>query len=409
MKNRVSKEVLEVYQKESPSAVDIENQDACEKFFAAQKELWQNRLKIPLRSLAGAKILDFGCGTGEIDIFLAKNKAEVTGADFNSKSIARARHLARVFSFSRKLAFKVNDIHTPLFPDGCADFTISLGVLPHVSDPEKVFKNMVDTCKDGGFIVVGFLEELGIVQRLLHRSIIRAIAGFDEEKIIKIARQAFPDHINRSVKYGLRTERSVIFDYLVNRHMYGLPLERVLDWFAQNKISYYSSWPSIDMPFQINPYASQKIPLAHPLLSEYRALLRLRWLFTQREDAHVFGRIAGILNSKLLVRQVDALSLALRNLVQKQEKIWSQGDLRNIQEIHHGIKNALATDTKRIWKLLNNELAKKTSALHKTLKEITRLQHKKSEHFNSCVELFRELNGLGTLYLSGIKCKVVKK
>ena len=331
-RSSVGKEVLEVYRKASPSAINIENRGYCNKFFGWQKELWQGRLKIPLRAFSNAKVFDFGCGTGEIDIFLAKNKAAVAGLDFNPDSIRRARQLKKRFGLSGKLDFKVADIHNRIFPDKAGDFVISLGVLPHVENPHKVFLNMIRASSPGGFIVVGFVEELGIIQRLLHRSIVRAIAGLDEKKIMDIAKQAFPDHINRSVKFGLRTKRSVVFDYLVNRHMHGLPLEKVIGWFKENGVSYYSSWPSIELPLEINPYTSGRISLTHPLWKEYRSLLRLRWLFSQHEDQSVFGMIAGTSDCRALVKSVDTLSGDLTGLVQNQKNDWQENDLRRVRD-----------------------------------------------------------------------------
>lgn len=399
----IGKEVLEVYRKASPSAINIENRDYCNKFFSWQKELWQSRLKIPLRAISFAKVFDFGCGTGEIDIFLAKNKAAVAGVDFNPDSIRRARQLKRRFGLSSKLDFKVADIHNRIFPDKAGDFVISLGVLPHVENPCKVFRNMVRVSKPEGFIVVGFVEELGIIQRLLHRSIMRAIGGLDEKIIMNIAKQAFPDHINRSVKFGLRTERSVIFDYLVNRHMYGLPLEKVIRWFNENRVSYYSSWPSIELSLEINPYTSVRISLMHPLWKAYRALLRLRWLFSQHEDQSVFGMIAGTSDCKVLVKSIDTLSDDLTGLVQNQKNNWQEDNLRRIRDSSRRIMSQFDARLLRLHKALHGELFGKLADLDKVLTRIVKLQQKKSDNFRLGVDLFRELNGLGTFYLAGIK------
>ncbi|MBM3249756.1 MAG: class I SAM-dependent methyltransferase [Candidatus Omnitrophica bacterium] len=401
-RSRVGKEVLEVYRKASPSAISIESRDYYNKLFGWQKELWQGRLKIPLSALSGAKVFDFGCGTGEIDVFLARNKAVVAGADFNPDSISRARQLAGHFALNSRLTFKVADIHNRIFPQRRGDFVISLGVLPHVQDPAKVFRNMIRASKPGGFIVVGFVEELGIVQRLLHRSIIRAIAGLDEKKIMEIARQAFPDHIRRSVRFGLRTERSVVFDYLVNRHMYGLPLENVIGWFKEEGVSYYSSWPSIELPLEINPYTSERIDFMHPLWKEYRALLRLRWLFSQHEDAGVFGSLLEAPGCRTLARNVDSLSSLLAGLVQNQKNDWQEDDLSSVRDASRMIIRHFDSRLLGLHKALQSELTGRLKDLDKVLSRIVKLQRRESENFKIGVNLFRELNGLGTFYLAGI-------
>lgn len=401
----VGKEVLEVYRKENPSAVGIENTRDKKKYFDGMAGLLQGRLKIPLRTFSGTCVFDYGCGTGEADIFLARLGAAVKGADFNPDSIRRARHLARYFGYEGRARFLIGDIHDVLFSRNSADFAISFGVLPHVSNPKKVFNNMVYSLRNQGFIIIGFVEELGIVQRLLHRSIIRAIAGFDEREIMRIAREAFPDHINRSVKFGLRPERSVVFDYLVNRHMYGLPLEKVLNWFEYQGISYYSSWPAIDLPFEINPYSSKRTLINHPLMKEYRALVRLRWLFTQYEDEQVFGKIADALGPKTLSGHVDALSAILAELVQNQKNNWKKDDLIKTRKLSRKICRELDRYFIAMQRNFSNELGSKMAALNRVLCDIFQLQRKKQRYFRSCADLFRELNGLGTFYIAGIKEK----
>lgn len=402
LKNKVGKEVLDIYQKENPSAINIENKSQFNKFYSGQKRLWQERLKMPLRALNNALILDYGCGTGEIDIFLGLQGARIEGVDFNKQSIERARRLSKHFGLGKNLNFKVADIHNCIYPKRTADLAICLGVLPHVYGPAKVFMRILQSCKNEAFIVIGFIEELGIIQRLLHRSIVRAIARFDEDKIIKIAKQAFPEHINRSIKFGQRTERSVIFDYLVNRHMYGLSLEEVLGWFDKNNVSYYSSWPSIELPFEINPYTSKRLSLAHPLLKEYRSLLRLRWLFSQHEDGVVIRKLTKSLKIPSISNYIDDFSQILTSLVQNQRGAWEKDDLNRTNYINKKIFKNINGLFNRFQEFINKELESKINSLNKVLFNILTLQSKEAEDFKPVHNLFKELNGLGTFYLVGV-------
>lgn len=43
-------------------------------------------------------MLDFGCGTGEVDVVYAKWGAKVKGFDFNNISVDRANEFKRPFS-----------------------------------------------------------------------------------------------------------------------------------------------------------------------------------------------------------------------------------------------------------------------------------------------------------------------
>lgn len=400
----VGKEVLDVYTKENPSFIDIEQHKEFDKFAFAQKRLWQDLLKLPLRSFKDSQVLDFGCGTGEVDIFLALHGATVKGVDFNSISIDRAKKLSNQFQINDKVSFSVGDIHKQPFQPNSADFGISLGVLPHLKDAKRVFDNIIVSCKDGAFVILGFVEELGIVQRLLHRSIIRAIAGFDEDSIVKIARQAFPDHINRSIKYGQRSERSIIYDYLVNKHMYGLPLEKVLSWFKSSSINYYSSWPSIDLPFLISPYSSKSIELMNPVWREYRALLRLRWLFTQMEDDYVLSQIMETLKGTDLCisKLVNELSDLLATMVQEQKSAWTEEDQSSLNQIDTEIIRVTTNGLKQLIKRMDNELNDSFRTLQNIVSKINKLQNGTANEFKPINNFFRELNGIGTIYLTGV-------
>lgn len=401
--DKIAREVLEVYRKESPSAISIEEDEAFKRFYNGMRNLWQDKLKLPLGIFRGAQVSDFGCGTGEVDVFLALQGCRIKGVDFNPDSITRAVKLANNFDL-KQATFLQGDLHDAgLFDQGISDFAISLGVLPHVSHPETVFDNMVHSCRDEAFLVLGFVEEMGIVQRLLHRSIVRALAGHDEDKIVEMAKQAFGDHIRRSVKYGQRSERSVIYDYLVNRHMRGLPLEMVLNWFSSNRIKFYSSWPSIDLPLRISPYTTPELSIMHPFWKEYRAWLRLRWMFSQLEDHDVFSGLNEkvTLNEIGIYEKVDRLGELISILVQDQDQVWEEGCMSSVARLGQ----AIPVELHRIIQDLNDQVLKQMlesfAALEKVIDNIFKMQKRDIDVFEPITGLFRELNGLGTLYLCG--------
>ena len=58
-----------------------------------------------------------------------------------------------------------------------------------------------------------------------------------------------------------------------------------------------------------------------------------------------------------------------------------------------------------LHKMLHGELSGKLDGLDKVLNRIVELQQKKSRSFEIGVNLFKELNGLGTFYLVGINDK----
>ena len=97
-------------------------------------------------------------------------------------------------------------------------------VIAHIQKQRLMFSKMIEACKPGGFIVLGYIDSFGLIQRLLHRAIIKTCsenAEMNEESVHKMAMSLFGEHIERSVQSGGRTATSVINDYLVNPHYLG--------------------------------------------------------------------------------------------------------------------------------------------------------------------------------------------
>jgi len=76
---------------------------------------------------------------------------------------------------------------------------MSFGVIAHVPDQKNMFRRMAKAAKKGGFVMLGFVEDAGLIQRLLHRAIVLANSEKSDEEIFRIAKTCFSEHIDRSV------------------------------------------------------------------------------------------------------------------------------------------------------------------------------------------------------------------
>ena len=103
-------EVLSAFQKISPSTISIEEQDTFSDYLYKHETLFRYRLRFPPELFRNASVIDFGCGTGEVDIVLATWGASICGFDFNPISIDRAVYLRKSFNLDSQLSFFVDDV-----------------------------------------------------------------------------------------------------------------------------------------------------------------------------------------------------------------------------------------------------------------------------------------------------------
>jgi SAM-dependent methyltransferase len=119
-----------------------------------------------------AKILEIGCGTGQMTNFLGMGwNRTVIGADLCMNSLQLGKGFRDRFSINNAHFVQIN-LFRPPFPTGQFDLVISNGVLHHTSDCAAAFKSIASLVKPGGFIVIGLYNWLGRLPTLWQRSLI---------------------------------------------------------------------------------------------------------------------------------------------------------------------------------------------------------------------------------------------
>jgi len=99
-----------------------------------------------LASLAGADVLDAGCGMGRHARFVAPHAKHLVALDF-SRAIEQAqRNLAAFENVSCVRA----DLHHVPFRDGSFDLIYSMGVLHHIADTEQTIARLAGKLRRGG-------------------------------------------------------------------------------------------------------------------------------------------------------------------------------------------------------------------------------------------------------------------
>src|SRR5262249_49807808 len=103
---------------------------------------------------ARATVLELGCGTGQMSLFLANGQRRVVGADLAGASLELAAEAAGQMGV-RGVLFVETDLRRPGLGAQAFDVVCSLGVLHHTPDPAASFARLPRLVKPGGFLVVG--------------------------------------------------------------------------------------------------------------------------------------------------------------------------------------------------------------------------------------------------------------
>ncbi|MFN0069928.1 MAG: class I SAM-dependent methyltransferase [Chloroflexota bacterium] len=112
-------------------------------------------MQAALGDVRGRTVVDLGCGTGRHALWCARNGARVTGVDFSTEMMARARSRLQ----GQDASFVVHDMHQALpFRDGTFDCAISALVLEHIHELEPFFSEMRRVLRPQGRAVISTLH-----------------------------------------------------------------------------------------------------------------------------------------------------------------------------------------------------------------------------------------------------------
>jgi len=186
------------------------------------------------QAIAGdARIVEIGCGTGQMSLYLARGDRIVIGADLTRASLLLGGAAARRFGIGR-VQFVETDLARPGLRDGAFDVVYASGVLHHMPDPRAAFARIARLARPGGKIVVGLYNSYARLPLRLRRLVARMtgyrIIPFDP---VLADRTGEPERRQAWLRDQYRHPEE-------HRHT----LAEVQHWFAENGVQYLRAYPA---------------------------------------------------------------------------------------------------------------------------------------------------------------------
>jgi ubiquinone/menaquinone biosynthesis C-methylase UbiE len=119
-----------------------------------------------------SRVLEVGCGTGQLTNFLAIAHRSVLGVDACVNSLALAQKFKEENGLERA-SFAQMNLFRPALKEGFFDVVISNGVLHHTADCRAAFQRICRLVKPGGYVVVGLYSAYSRKLHYARRAIVR--------------------------------------------------------------------------------------------------------------------------------------------------------------------------------------------------------------------------------------------
>jgi SAM-dependent methyltransferase len=186
------------------------------------------------RAIAGdARIVEVGCGTGQMCLYLARADRMVVGADLARASLLLGAAAARRFGLGR-VQFVETDLQRPGLKAGSFDVVYSAGVLHHTPNPRTSFARLAQLARPGGIIVLGVYNAFARIPLRLRRLVGRA-SGF---RVIPF------DQVLRDRQHEPERREAWLRDQYQHPEEHCHTLAEVQRWFAENRVEYLRTYPT---------------------------------------------------------------------------------------------------------------------------------------------------------------------
>lgn len=231
--------------------------------------------QVPFRT----RILEVGCGTGQMSNFLSVANRTVFGSDMTLSSLRLGQQFKEKNDL-RNVHFVQMNLFRPCFKAGSFDLVICNGVLHHTSDPFLGFQSIARLVRPRGYLLVGLYHKYGRTITNLRRVIFRVTGD----------RFAFLDpNLRRQTTSGSK-KRAWFMDQYKHPHESTHTIREVLTWLPKAGLKFVKSIPKTNGE-SFSP-SEQLFAPEPPGSPQQQMLAELRMVLTGSQEGGFFIVIA---------------------------------------------------------------------------------------------------------------------
>jgi carbamoyltransferase len=180
------------------------------------------------------RVLEVGCGTGQLTNFLGIGCRAVVGTDLCLNSLRLGEGFRRRHGLARVRFVQMN-LFRPCFKEEQFDVILCNGVLHHTSDPYGGFRGLLPLLRPGGYIVVGLYNRWGRALLDMRRRIFQLTGG----------RGQWIDSYLRSGKMSDAKRRAWFADQYCHPHGSKHTIGELLGWFRECGLQFIRGIPPV--------------------------------------------------------------------------------------------------------------------------------------------------------------------
>ena len=180
------------------------------------------------------RVLEVGCGTGQLSTYLSFAHRYVFGVDLSLNSLQLANNFKKKHELKRSSFYQMN-LFKPCFKENSFHFIICNGVLHHTHEASEGFLSITRLLKKEGYVIIGLYNRFGRVFTNIRRGIFKMTGSFFH---------SFDPYLKRDDITYIK-KNAWFIDQYHNPHETSHTFGEVLKWFDKAGIEFISSIPEI--------------------------------------------------------------------------------------------------------------------------------------------------------------------